>query len=740
MLLLIFLSAFSRSSPGQSAVASQDFAKESVVAERLETTIVFQSDGSYTRDQKTRVRVQSEAGVQQYAILRPPYRAGLESAEITDVHVIKPNGSVVMSPLDSVQDAPSLIPGISEYANVREKHLPVKSLEPGDTLEYSVHWRVDKSPDFGQFWYGQQFWKTLIVLDEQLSISVPSDREVKIKSPNLQPKISVQEGRKVFTWKTANLKAQSLEEQSQSQNYDAIRGVLPSNDVLISSFRSWTEVGRWYDSLQQEKIQPTAEVKAKAEELTRGLTDDDAKLRAIYNFVSLRFHYVHLALDTDRYQPHAAGEVLANQYGDCKDKHTLLAALLSAVGIRSYAALVSSRTVVDPDVPMPAAFDHVISVIPKGSSFVWMDTTPELAPIGYLVYNLRGKPALVIAPDKVSFETTPTAAPFETKYTNTVAAKLDADGTLQAHVEATYQGGDSELLYRSVFRRLPESQWNEMAQKSFYGGRLGGTVIKVGADAPEKTDRPLKLTYDYTLKDFFGGEKHRFVVPISPASVPVVQDKDLRRTTPLWLGYPGEYLYESRIELPAGWSASQPVALDLKETFAEFQGSTELHDGVLVTKRRLLLKSDEITPDQMPGYKAFQKAVSDNHALYIFLYPPGSSSSAASASEAQNKWLALTNPWTDAEKEHFRTCLSRISNGEADTGLQRQTMAAGCLIGEEQRHWAGQHPEAAGRKQDVQELQKCLREHSADMKAPEAFHRTFDMCTSRSYGLPVTNK
>ena len=159
-LLLFCLPAISQASAGQNATASHDFSKEAVVDERMETRMVFESDGSYTREQKTRLRVQSEAGVQLYAVLRPPYRAGLETIEVTDVHIIKPNGSVVVSPLDSVQDAPSQIPGASEYANVREKHIPVKGLEPGDILEYSMRWRVDKPPAPGQFWWGHQFWKT----------------------------------------------------------------------------------------------------------------------------------------------------------------------------------------------------------------------------------------------------------------------------------------------------------------------------------------------------------------------------------------------------------------------------------------------------------------------------------------------------------------------------------------------------------------------------------------------------
>jgi transglutaminase-like putative cysteine protease len=43
-----------------------------------------------------------------------------------------------------------------------------------------------------------------------------------------------------------------------------------------------------------------------------------------------------------RYQPHAAAEVLANQYGDCKDKDTLLEALLRAKGFTTAPALIGA--------------------------------------------------------------------------------------------------------------------------------------------------------------------------------------------------------------------------------------------------------------------------------------------------------------------------------------------------------------------------------------------------------------
>ncbi len=584
--------------------------------------MVFQSDGTSTTEFRARVRIQTDAGVRQYGVLPFPYQASVGRVEVQDVRVTKPNGEVVATPLDSIQDVTSEIyRDAPMYSDLREKHVAVRGLEPGDTLEYSVRWHLEKPLATGQFWFGYQFIKSAIVLDEQVVISVPHEREVKLKSQTIQPTEREGNGRRIYTWKTSNLESVSVAEQKKVQSYDAIRGLLPPPDVLISSFRSWEEVGRWYGRLQQEKIQPSPEVKAKAEELTKGLSDDDAKLRAIYNYVSLRYRYVAISFGIGRYQPHAAAEILGNQYGDCKDKHTLLAALLSAVGIRAYPALINSGAAVDADVPSPGQFNHVISVVAKGNTLSWMDTTPEVTAIGYLVYPLRGKPALVIMPDKVAFQTTPANPPFDNKATGALTAKLDAGGTLQAHVE-TMDRGDYELYLRSAFHRWPESQWKDLGQQIFYAASLGGTISNVRASPPERTEEPFTLICDYTLKDFSGGDKHRFVVPIPPSGIPKVTDDDLKRKTPFWLGYAGEQQYESRIELPKGWSATPPPPLDLKESFAEFQGSSEVHEGVLITKRRLLLKASDVTPDQLKSYKTFQKAISDDHSTYIFLRAP----------------------------------------------------------------------------------------------------------------------
>ena len=722
----------------QTTAQGHDYSKDAVVAERLVNTIAFQTDGTYVREHKARLRIQSEAGVQEYAILRLPYETTLQDIQVVDVRVSRSDGSTVVSPLDSIQDAsPQMYPGAADFGQIHEKHVPVKGLEPGCVLEYTVKWEVKKPLAQGQFWLGFNFQKSGITLDEELEISVPRDRDTKYKSTTVQPTIREENGRRIYTWKTSHLEHTPAEQTSGVAKYDTVRGWQPAPDVLISSFKSWVEVGKWYEGLQHEKVVPSPEVKAKAEELTKGMTDDDAKLRAIYDYVSLHYHYVGIALGIGRYEPHAASEVMVNRYGDCKDKHTLLASLLSAVAITSYPAIISTRTKIDPDVPMPSQFDHVISVVPKGKSLVWMDTTLEVMPIGYLTGNLRGKTALVIRPDKVEFETTPEST-VPSGYINDVTATLDADGTLRARVEAKYRQNDNEALYRTLFRRAPEPRWKEIAQKNFYGGRLGGTITSVQSSSPEKTDEAFSIIYEYNLKEFFDGDKRRFVIPLAPFGIPEMKDADMEKTEPIYLAEIGEYAYECRLELPKGWSASQPPPLDLKEDFAEFHSSTEVKDNLIISKRTLVVKSDKVTPNQFKNYRAFEKALSENHRRYVFLRGPGGMSSDHDPlAQARSASFEMAKVWTDDEKAHYRECFDRsYKSGDSETKFNNTAFS--CVIEEEHEHWANLHPEVRGKKEDYGKFDQCLKDHKSElMDTVEHFHATYDVCLRKAYGLPA---
>jgi Domain of Unknown Function with PDB structure (DUF3857) len=135
-------------SPPKKDTDKQDFSKEGAVIEKSLTRVVFPSDGTSMREQHSRVRVQSDAGAQQYGVIRFVYQASVERIAALDVRVIKPEGSVVATPPDSIQDMTS---GISRdapfYSDLREKHVAVKGLGAGDTLELLQHEMGYLSPE-----------------------------------------------------------------------------------------------------------------------------------------------------------------------------------------------------------------------------------------------------------------------------------------------------------------------------------------------------------------------------------------------------------------------------------------------------------------------------------------------------------------------------------------------------------------------------------------------------------------
>ena len=104
-------------------------------------------------------------------------------------------------------------------------------------------------------------------------------------------------------------------------------------DVLYTTFRSWSQVGRWWLDLARDSLAPDESVRAEAARLVEGKATPFEKLEALHAFVALKVRYFSVSFGAGRMQPRPAAEVLVSRYGDCKDKHALLAALAASVGI-----------------------------------------------------------------------------------------------------------------------------------------------------------------------------------------------------------------------------------------------------------------------------------------------------------------------------------------------------------------------------------------------------------------------
>jgi tetratricopeptide (TPR) repeat protein len=369
-------------------------------------------------------------------------------------------------------------------------------------------------------------------------------------------------------------------------------------------------VGRWFADIQRERIAPTADVRAKAAELVRGLDSDEAKAEAIYDFVSKEIRYIGLEFGIGRYQANPASSVLANGYGDCKDKHTLLASMLQVVGINASPVLIHTTRKLDPDVPSLSQFDHLFTSVTLGKRRVFLDSTTEVAPFGMLVTVLRDKQALLVDPNGTQIVTTPAELPFEQFQRLEGTGKVDDKGKVNAEIVQTFRG-DLELALRLAFRHSGGSKFKEVAQGIAALTGFGGEVSNVIVSDLENTRVPLQVKYHYTRDDYLSweGDSGTAKVLIPAIGLVAADTRADANAEPITLGSPIEIEYEGKLEYPGEVIISEPRNVDMSRGYADYHSTYKLEDNTLTVTRRLRVKARKVPAEKRSDYAEFAKAV-----------------------------------------------------------------------------------------------------------------------------------
>jgi tetratricopeptide (TPR) repeat protein/transglutaminase-like putative cysteine protease len=583
------------------------FSNEPYIVEALKSTYRFEADGTGSKTMQTRALVQSESGVQQLGRLIVEYNSDFERLAFSG-RVIKPDGTRVEIPAGTIQDLSSPITHIAPlYSDIRQKHGIVPGLRPGDVLEYELRFDQFAAIAPGHFWAEHAFTRTAIVKDETLEIDLPVSKYVNVKA-GLEHKSDVREtdGRRIYRWRTANL--QRDEDRDKREWWSGTPDEPPEPSVQITTFRDWGEVGDWYSRLESDRRVPDDAIRAKVAEITKEMTDPVEKLRAIYRYVSQEFRYISLSFGIGRYQPHGAAEVFGNRYGDCKDKHSLLAAMAAVAGLQAHAALTSVVGKPDPAFPSPLQFDHVVSHLKVGDESIWLDTTSELAPFRLLAPPVRRKHALVVSAGGRSVMLQIPAEPaVPGSEVTTVEGVLNDAGTLDADVRIAVLG-DAALSGRLILRTVPQTEWTEYVQLLFSHTGLAGEISGVDVSALTEVDKPLEYRFHVTKQNYFSrfGKDPKLTLPLATVSLP--DPDEMKEGKPVELGR-SRVSYSLRLRLPEQFQARLPLSVDLKRDYARYASRYALEGSTLVAGRTMEVDVLELPANRRNDFASFRRTV-----------------------------------------------------------------------------------------------------------------------------------
>jgi len=688
--------------PPAAAEKAADYSQQAFVIERYLTKIRFENNGTSEREQIMRIRVQTQAGVQEFGQLHFPYNGANDKIEIVSVKVTKPNGAVTVAGPDSVQDLTAPVAREAPvYSDLHQKDIVVPGLAGGDVLEYDVRVKEFEPLAQGQFWWEQQFIDKVIVLDERLEIDVPAGRALKMRTKGPQPEVTTAGGRTTYLWKNTVLKVDEDDSSLSKKNRKKKKQVDPDEevpDVQLSTFQSWDDVGRWYSGLERDRVKPDQTIRAKAAELTATAKTDTDKIEALYDFVAPRYRYVGISFGVGRFQPHSADDVLNNRYGDCKDKHTLLAALIKGSGLDAYPVLIHHARKLDESVPSPSQFDHVITFVPLKSGLdragdlrgLWLDSTTEVAPFRMLVAAIRNKKALLIPPNgPAEIVTTPSDLPTANLQSLKVTAKINQIGKLDATYNYTVRG-DAELAFRIAFRGTPETQWKRVIEYvNAYQG-LAGEVNDVKVSDPSDTHHALEFSYSLSQPNYLDWttKTSQLAVPLPRLDMSwtnLTDQDDDDRTKPFQFPAAPLESHESvKIELPDGYSYRAPVPINVKRDYASYTSDYKLDGHTITVTKDLALSSREIAANRGADLRAFVRAVAadGNQSVFVESLSANSGSNIPSGMSADDLndagMAALKNQNLRAATELFKKVVElEPKHKDAWNNLGRSYLALG---------------------------------------------------------------
>ena len=363
-----------------------------------DTTVVKVYDsGLASRIHQTIIRVQTERGAESTRTIPIEYSPDRQELRIETARVLKATGEIVPTYQESNRSLSE--PWYDLYYDLREDDVTFPSLGPGDVLE--VTYRLDDSArenlisrDFGDLIYLQD------TLDRKVLdyvVIMPKGRHLFASAPDL-PSFTHRVGTRPDGDQVHRFSARNVPRLVSEPQMPGYAEVAPY--LHVSTHNDWGQIGDYFWSIAKDQLSPSPQLLEVVKQLSaKAGSDPAARTAAAFDYVVSFTRYVGLEFGIHGYKPYPVAEVLSRGFGDCKDKASLLVALLRELGVPADLVLIRTRhqgRIAD----LPASlsvFDHAIVYVPSMDRF--LDGTARFYGSSELPSEDQGASALVVEPD-----------------------------------------------------------------------------------------------------------------------------------------------------------------------------------------------------------------------------------------------------------------------------------------------------------------------------------------------------
>jgi Domain of Unknown Function with PDB structure (DUF3857)/Transglutaminase-like superfamily len=527
------------------------------------------------------------------------------------------------------------------YTDIHAKVMNIPAAEPGNIIGYEVE--QDYRPYvLGDEWFFQEM---MPVREARYTLQLPPNWEYKAVWMNHEELAPAPSTTGQWQWTLKDIP--EVKWEAEMPPWKGVAGLMVLSIIppggANRGFLTWKDMGAWYNGLTQGRRDASAEIKQQVAALTGSLKSPLAKMQALAGFLQNEVRYVGIWFGIGGFQPHAAREVFKHRFGDCKDKATLLSAMLKEVGIESYYVIIhTERGGVTPITPPHlGSFNHAILAIqlPEGLSdsslvatlqhprlgrILIFDPTDTFTPFGELRGDLQDNYGMLVTPDGGELIELPQLPAAKNGVQRTAKLTLDGQGNVRGDVHEV-RVGDSARYQRHALRSVSQFADQIKPIESLMGHSLGTfQVTKATVTNLHENRLPFEYHWSFVATDY--GKRAGELLLVRPRvfgvkSSDVLETKEPRKYA-MELPGPSRDTDTFEITLPPEYAVDDlPAPVDAEYPFASYHSKTEVQGSVLRYTRTFEVKEVSIPVGKIDELRKLYRIIAGDERSTAVLKP-----------------------------------------------------------------------------------------------------------------------
>ncbi len=340
-----------------------------------------------------------------------------------------------------------------------------------------------------------------------VTLSVPSWLEVEIIEMNFngyditKTQKTLANGTTVHTYTARNMPAMKNEDHSPHvasvypHLYFCFKSIGAGTSKQVTMLGNLDGLYAWYHQLVIDAGNERATITPLVQDLTKDLSDDYAKIDAMFHWVQEHIRYIAFENGIMGFKPESTQSVLKNGYGDCKGQANLLCEMLKEAGYDARLVWLGTKGIpYNYDKPSIAVDNHVICVVFINDQRIFLDPTEVKIAMFDYADRIQGRPCLIEDGDKYIVDTIPTFSHERNLITTTADLSINLNNNRLFGTQKIQINGESKVRFLNAYELIGTPDQQEALNNYLRNGDKNISVRDVKISDLSKRANPIDIS------------------------------------------------------------------------------------------------------------------------------------------------------------------------------------------------------------------------------------------------------